>query len=322
MRYNNALAVGLSIGLPSALVFIGCIVLWLRNRRRQKHEDQSEQDLDVELRDENSFTKFEDALHNKKESKVYNQEEKHRFSSVDVATASSRFSSSSNTFGNDQHKKDQVYSPPASVSVADSNQKRCASAYDFYDTFIPVLPSTYDSSATLANSTPGSPGNSKGLNPGNSIPESCPIERPPPIHTANGSFSHSNSDSSLIDSNHNGSNKSLDNFAKQLLGPLFFEKLPSRAATMSLKQRPFVDHSHTNNSSSDFVPDILQNSNLVNENYVYSDKQKHPYFDRISSNQNTSTTTPAAAGHSIEGNFDNNIAQNADFGDPANVVFK
>lgn len=291
MRYNNALAVGLSIGLPCALVFVGCLVLWIRNRKRQKVEDQSEEAIDVELRDENSFSKFEDALHrpydNKKDLDTAAHEK--RVSSTDVASTLLRFTSSSNTY---DHKK--VYLPPGS-SVADSHRKT-ASAYDFYDTFIPILPSSNNNiTHSSRNST-------------------SELPQPPPLAAhADRASSHSNSDASLIDNN--TSSRSLDNFAKQLLGPLFFEKLPSRAATVSLKQRNLAEN---HNSLSDFVPaDLLQNANMVNENFVYTPEtpKKHPYAERLASK-------PAAAGHTLENNFDNNIAADANFGEEAGVVFK
>lgn len=302
MGYNNGLAVGLSVGIPCFLILVLCLAFWIRNRRRQRTEDNMEQDIDVELRDDNSFNRFEDALHkhantyDKKEGSDVTAHEK-QVSLTDLEVhddkiSLSRGSSTSNTFS--EPKKANFFTPPPSVLNGNSARyvphlnpgslpglpgfhQKTPSSYDVYDTFIPILPSRNSTANDLSDLT-----------------------QPPPALNTDGKSSVSSSNTSLIGLGggpvtatgaNRENNRLLDNLAKQLHQLQLFDKLPSRAATVSLKHRPVTQI--PNNSSAELVKDYFQN-NAINESYVVQvpyvaddeeeetgPRQKHIYFQRL-----------------------------------------
>lgn len=283
MGYNQGLAVGLAVGLPSLFILFGMFCLWLRNRRLQRKEDNQELHIDVELRDNHLFTEFQEELHRpyeKNKTKPVADAAEKRVSSTDLNSLSPG-SSSSHTFSD--KRRNQVVTP--AVSVLNAHQKT-PSSYDFYETFIPILPST-----------PG--------------PQDYDLLQPPGIST-DAQSTHSSNNGSLIGPglNRDLMSKSLDNLAKQLHNPQFFEKLPSRATTVNMKQRIH----HVNNLSSEVVN--VPERTGINDNYVYEvndglPRQKHPYHQRITPTMN------------LEGNFDNSIAKDAPFDEETpDVIFK
>ncbi|PVH20919.1 hypothetical protein CXQ85_004432 [Candidozyma haemuli] len=303
-----------------------------------------EQDIDVELRDENSFNQFQDALHRqasnyeKKEGSDVATAHEKQVSSTDLDVhednmSSSRGSSTSNTFS--EQKRPNFFTPPPSVLNGNSARyvppsasqqgspglhQKSPSSYDFYDTFIPILASH--------NSTAG---------------DLSELTQPPPAlnHDGRSSGSSSSNTSSTRD------NRSLDNLAKQLHHSQLFDKLPSRAASVSIKQRPHLPVP-ANNSSSELVRDYFH-SDAINENYVVqvpstnededdddSINGDSPVDDESKKNQLTVTeeeveTPQTESGPpvgsetgiaNIEGNFDNNIATKTFDEEEPDVVFK
>lgn len=278
MVYNQALAVGLAVGLPSALILSVCVFLWLRNQRKQKQEDAFD-DVDMDMRDNHLFGQFQEELH-----KPYNDPNKSlttQQSSEAVEKEHVSLSNGSSSTSAEEKKRLQL--PPAI-------HQKTPSSYDFYDTFIPVLPSSQsDTQDTLD------------------------LSQPPGIGEAGGNrtpMSSNSSNASIIGGGAINREKSLDNFAKQLHGPGFFEKLPSRATSAGLKHRNI--HTTYNNSSSD----ILQGTNIqpdaINDSYVYlvDDKLPDPTLtstpDRLSKASNT--IKGLASGPGIENNYEQNIA--------------
>lgn len=378
MGYNNGLAVGLSVGIPCFLILVLCVAFYIRNRKRQRKEDNMEQDIDVELRDDNSFNRFQDALHkqqsgnyDKKEGSDVGAHEKQVLSTdLDVHDDNislSRGLSASNAFS--EQKRANFFTPPPSVLNGNSARyvpnsashspgfpgahQKSSSAYDVYDTFIPILASHNSTAGDLSDLT-----------------------HPPPALNPDGKSSASSSNTSLIGgsgspvtatganrenhtTNQNNS-RSLENLAKQLHLSQLFDKLPSRAATVTTRHRPHVPVPN-NNSSTELVKDYFRND-AINENYIVqvptahddddededeglTPRPKHLYFQRVigsTSDEDTkenaltvqqeevdtpmSETAPEPKRPSgisnIEGNFDNNIATDRFDDDEPDVVFK
>lgn len=293
MGYNQGLAVGLAIGIPCCLVLAGVYALWLRNRKLQQKEDAENSDIDVELRDNNLFKEFGEALHRPYEngkspskSKEFNVSEdshtaveKHTPSS-DLASLS-RELTSSKTFSD---RRRPVTTP--TPSVFNQSHQKTPSSYAFYDTFIPVLP---------------------GQSEGDLQPPSFTDKQS--VHSSNGS---------LIGVNGSNLSRSLDNLVKLLQGPQFFEKLPSRAATVT-KQRPMFHVQPANNSSSDVVHNVLVDTLAINDDYIYeagSPRQKHPYRERVGASDKSGVAN-------LERNFDNDITADTEFdSNQPDVIFK
>lgn len=286
MAYNVGLAVGLAVGLPCFLILVGVLLLWLRNRRLQRVEDLQANDIDVELRDNNLFTEFLQALHRPYETgarpnvaaaDVSDSAEKH-ISSTDINSLS-RGLLLSHTFSD---KRRQVTTPTASVI---NNHQKTPSSYDFYETFIPILPGAQGQEYDLA--------------------------QPPAISTDLQS-TRSSSHASLIGAqNPRDLDRSLDSLAKQLHSPQFFEKLPARGASVGMKQR----FTQANNLSSDMVGSVNFDRSAINDNYIYEaadglPRQKHPYHVRAG---------PSA---DLEDSFDKDISTDIQAEEEPAVVFK
>ncbi|CUM64439.1 uncharacterized protein PRCAT00002043001 [Priceomyces carsonii] len=240
MGYREGLAVGLAIGVPCALIFMVGSVLWFRNHRKLKKEDLNESEIDIGLKDDQLFCQFQDELHrpyNKNQANAPQGELEH-IAEKPYQSSLSHGSSSSN------------FVDSRSTSLPQRPQHlKTASSYDFYETFIPILPhqnGNHHSSLVTINKESG----------------------PPATITENGHGDESRSSNiSIAGSLHE---KSLDNLAKQLNGPTFFEKLPSRAATMVVKPR--IPMSSTNSSSDVIIETDLVNDTAMNDNFVYEAK--------------------------------------------------
>lgn len=279
MVYNQALAVGLAVGLPSALILCICVFLWVRNHRKQKQEDLFD-DVDMDMRDDQLFGQFQEELH-----KPYTDPNKSlttQQSSEAVEKEHVSLSNGSSSTSAEDKKRLQL--PPAI-------HQKTPSSYDFYDTFIPVLPSSQSDAQ-----------------------EAVDFSQPPTIgETGRRSPASSNSsNASIVGGSTINREKSLDNFAKQLHGPGFFEKLPSRA-TSGLKHRAI--HSTYNNSSSDIIQGVNIQPDAINDSYVYlvDDKLPDPTLtstpDRLS--KANDTIKGLASGPGLENNYEQNIATDA-----------
>lgn len=318
MAYNQGLAVGLAIGIPCAIIFVGAYILLMRNKRRNKREDSQGDDLDVELQENNSFNEFQEALHKQYDSRKLPQEpdvdaspshsEKHPLS-AEVASMLRGLGLSQTA---SDRRKTQLVTP--APLVLNQHQKTPLS-YDFYDSFIPIIPDANNTTPTGRSSSPFI---------------AHDLAQPPAINGDRNSV-HSSSNTSLVGSNVDSLSRSLDNLAKQLHSPQLFEKLPLRAATMHLKQRP-GSHVIAHNLSSDIIHNTLFDRVAINDDYVYesgSPRQKHPYHLRLLQRDSSEfgagelTVNTTLDTTNIEKNFDNNITADADFDeDTPDVVFK
>lgn len=320
---SDSMAVGLAIGIPSFLVLVFAALFWYRNHLKQNREDKKASAIDLELQDNESFVQFEQELH--RPGKPAGPD---HFDNDGAASGSG--SGSSCVGGKDdkgldgQHidkdhefTKEKVHSSSNSNTNSniestdfDMNMKRHSknnSAYDFYETFIPILPNR-ESSYSLTNSTVQNPhsqsqsdtqvardGSSSNVPSQPTTPirfgrsnhkssDSLDFAKPTiPGSPGSKSYSQNSSATSLTDKD---KRYSLDNLAKQLNQQSYFEKLPSRANTYkptplgtgspSQPQTPKFEPgppsrlgvSNPNNSSNELVNRLVQND-AINESYVY-----------------------------------------------------
>lgn len=251
----TALTVGLAVGVPSAIIITFVALLWLRNQQKQNREADTHDDIDMDLRGNESFDHFENELLKPygniaseathpdppTPSSINNSHTTNTNTNSEKPNVSSNGSSAStNTI---EHKKQGQNLPQTHLFTQARNPKP-SSAYDFYDSFIPVLPTNGTSSA-------------------HDVSQLAP---PPILHDTASTTASSNN--SIAPS---PQDKSLDSLAKQLTAPTFFEKLPSRAAPVVLKNRGNPSYaSTTNNSSSDLVANKMVNdTSAINEHFFY-----------------------------------------------------
>ncbi|KAK6459388.1 uncharacterized protein RJT20DRAFT_4958 [Scheffersomyces xylosifermentans] len=266
MVNTQGLTVGLAVGVPSFVIITVVLLFWLRNQRKQNKEDSLDNEIDMDLRDDQPFNQFQEELHRpynkvKDDVNTYNDPSKSSSTThgVEYVTekpyvSSNGSSSSSNTI---DHSTNTFQTPPRAPAGArvTPNHYKTASAYDFYETFIPILPQSHTGSPNINSS-----GNTVSHSHSNSLSFPDGFSQPPALGEL--ASTNNSSNTSLADKN------SLDNLAKQLAGPTFFEKLPSRAAVVSLKPRYNNVAAH-NNSSSDLVHNTLVGETALNDNFIY-----------------------------------------------------
>lgn len=249
------LAVGLAVGIPSAVIIIFVAIFWLRNNRKQRREDEIQDEIDMDLRGNESFDHFESELHKPYRNQVPEpiQDPPTPSSTDNNHTANTHASekqyissNGSSTSTNTIEPKKALNLPQAPIhQFAIARNPKPSSSYDFYDSFIPVLPSNGASS---------------------SAHDVAPLPPPPVVQDV--ASTHASSSESVVVM---PQDKSLDNLAKQLTAPTFFEKLPSRAAPVVLKNRGNNSYLSTaNNSSSDLIANRLVNeTSAINEHFIY-----------------------------------------------------
>ncbi|RLV91432.1 hypothetical protein JA1_003892 [Spathaspora sp. JA1] len=226
MANLQSLAVGLAVGIPSLLIIIVIVIFWYRNNKKQSKEDLEVDAIDLQLREDQSFRQFQEELH-----QPYVKEK-----------ASSTLI----------YEKPVIESGSSASEVSPNPIK--PTAYDFYETFIPMLP-------PQSLTAPPSPQQQ---------------QHTQQMHTSLKSRIHQASSSDLINVpttpdvsiSETSSTLDLDNLAKQLHSPEFFEKLPSKAAKVQLKPRnPMVQ---SNNSSSDMINNyLISQTRGINDHFTY-----------------------------------------------------
>lgn len=245
MQYSQGLAVGLSIGIPSALILAGCFLMWFRNQRKQLREDKMVNDIDLGLRDDALFQAFQEELH--RPYKGYKEDSQVGEGEPEGAAERTFQASLLNGSSDTAHF--------AEKRTPSSLHQKNPSSYDFYETVIPIIPST--PGRAVRNSTANTHDENSLPNP--EIQDTTPINNASrdsvPLYNPK-------------DSSRDGISNSLDNLARQLTGPALFEKLPSRAATVSLKQKH--NTVYTNNSSGDLITSTLPETDCINDRYVFS----------------------------------------------------
>lgn len=274
MGDTQGLTVGLAVGIPSVVIIGVIAIFWIRNQRKQLREDLDRTDIDIELQDDQSFTQFHEALHRHKQydgsaDKVENSSTYLQFERV-LGTDSSNGSSSSDQQQPLQPPPHQAHIPSSKLNNHSPPPARQPSVYDFYETFIPVLPQSANqptsgqpsaraSTADLTNFTEISNNNDTTSMFLYLLPS------PPPQATVMAPVtSGSGIDSGSVSTTGNGGD--LDMLAKQLHGPQFFEKLPSKATKVQLKSR----YSNYNNSSSELINNyLISQTTAINDHFTY-----------------------------------------------------
>ncbi|EGV63888.1 suppressor of lethality of KEX2 GAS1 double null mutant protein 1 [Yamadazyma tenuis] len=321
MANSNSLAVGLAVGIPSFLILSLVLLLWIRNRRRQKVEDLNEQSIDLELQDNQSFNEFHEELHkpsqypsvangNQKTGEEVKVSDTSLNNFTNSGPPSDDMSGSSNgqktgttpTFSGSDHL-DAVEEKFLDLGSGFPGHSKSNSAYDFYESFIPILPEDNVGSA----------------------PQHTNISPPTPkfknvLHRSNDSMDK-------IIPNTNSSTSSIDrasyNLAKQLNNQNFFEKLPSRAGTIRPPTYPsnLNSNSHSN-SSSDLVNKLIIHDG-INDSYVYNG-HKHVAGNNGENSADQSDGKPKKNGLStiLGDNFDNSFNNDNENELTGDVVFK
>lgn len=322
MGYNQGLAVGLAVGLPCFIVFVGVFFFYRRNRRMQRKEDLDGNDFDVEMGENGLFKEFGEALHrpvlntphkipNENKTPVNGRPQTADTTVVKAlsSTESVLNSNSSKTQSVDRrpHYSVKNYSPekPNSSSGRPGSaftQGRTNSAYDIYDSVIPIMESE-PLQEPLLGQPPALSGNSHS-------------ERHS-LHSSRGSLIGGDS-----------LTRSLDNLAKQLQNPLFFDKTPSRANTTLTKPPQYLNprippqKSSAGSSMVDLSAHFEQggvNDHFVNERSALLNEQEapqlHPYRKRLFEQKDSKDMD-------LERNFDNNITPDTGFTPQPDVVYK
>lgn len=292
MVNTQGLAVGLAIGIPSLIILVVCVLLWYRNQRKQNKEDQSDDEVDLDLRDNHLFNEFQEELHrplDRREVTHHNNGENLEekvFASVSSSHGSTLSTNVTDIWTGSQ-KGTSPYPPPGHMLHTKS-----PSAYDFYDTVIPVLPT-------------------EGSKNGSAIAGETGLTQPPQIGVdpSNGDTSNHSSATSIDGVNSSPKrDRSLDSFAKQLNSPAFFEKLPSRVTSSYLKQRPVTHYQLSNNSSTDGFHVRYGSDTKINEHYVVephsNDSQPHPYSQLRTTNKSNKTPVSKVLAGGIDQSFD------------------
>jgi len=213
MSDNQSLTVGLAVGIPSFVILSVVSLFWYRNQRKQRREDLLEDDIDIGLRDDQSFQQFHQEL-----AKPINP----------VADSNGSHGSNGSSTLTDNVAN---HSQPGKISHGQKN-----SIYDFYETFIPVLPEDSEASQRADD-------------------------------TLNESGVESSLASMFLTTPNAQNDRSLDNLAKHLSTPQFFEKLPSRPSPISVRHR--ASNTISNNSSSDILNNLVGEDVALNDNFVY-----------------------------------------------------
>lgn len=297
MANTQGLAVGLAIGIPSLIIIVVCVFIWYRNQRKQNREDRSDDEVDLDLRDNRLFSEFQEELHRPQDRKTEpsanngNLEEK-----VFASTSSSHGSSLSTNVADNRAVFHKGQSP---FPHQPGTHSKTPSSYDFYDSVIPVLPT----------------GTKNG---------SEPLAQPPHIAAdgpTGGSSNHSSAVSIDGTTNSPKKDRSLDSFAKQLNSPAFFEKLPSRATSSYLKQKPSAHYQLSNSSSTDAFQVRYGSSPKINEHYVLESPprdQPHPYTQLKSQDEGPKPPVSRIFAGGVDRAFD---AEGESDSEPA-VIFK
>jgi hypothetical protein len=215
MSDNQGLTVGLAVGIPSFVILSVVSLFWYRNHRKQRLEDLLQDDIDIGLRDDQSFQQFHQELA-KPVNPVTNSNGSHGSNGSSTLT---------------DNVAPYSYSQPGKPS---HGHKKSIS--DFYETFIPVLPEDSEASQRVEDT-----------------------------------FNESGVDSSLtsmfLTTPNVQNDRSLDNLAKHLSTPQFFEKLPSRPSPISVRYR--ASNTISNNSSSDILNNLVGEDVALNDNFIY-----------------------------------------------------
>lgn len=209
MGVDSSVTVGLSVGIPAAVIIGVCVFIWWFNQRKQRKEDLLHDEIDLELKDDGLFVDMHDAILRTRGA-----------GGNAAAAGSGSLGAADAAPDKESHQYNELSHSSSSVTDPLTPRQpprlhaphRTPSLYDFYESVIPVLP------AGAAGASAGAGVGSTGT-----------LAQPPPLHPQGYSTpSKSNLSASIVNP---PSLKLLDSLAKQLTQPAFFEKLPSRTVT-------------------------------------------------------------------------------------------
>lgn len=265
MVNTQGLAVGLAVGIPSFIILVVVGIFWYRNQQKQKHEDMNDNEIDIGLRDDHSFNQFQEELH-KQYEKNNDDDETH------IREEKLTHDSSENSNDGQQHSTStasrQTPTPHSQHYNSNHGGQRPQTSYDFYETFIPILPSNQQRSPSVQGST---------ADIADTHPNDTDTDLETTTNNNNGTGNNlaTDSSSSLINSHLRTSSNDLNTLAKQLNNPVFFEKLPSRATKYQVKS---VNNNYgntnavgkNNNSSSDLINNyLIGETHAINDHFTY-----------------------------------------------------
>lgn len=242
---SSGLTVGLSVGVPSAVILgIVCLVWWF-NQRKQRKEDLVHDDVDIDLEDNRLFGNIQEEV-----MKPFPQHHQHTNSQPHILVSGEKDTSSTENhhrFIDSSHSSssvtDQQPSTPRQSRL--HNPMKTPSSYDFYDTVVPVLQQPGSIHDSVNHSKSNSRNNSRNHSRNPSTDFLTNHQQPPVLSDGKAGTSSKNSSTASINNPVNNS-KSLDNLAKQLTQPTFFEKLPSRAGNASVRKPDHQQHQYRN----------------------------------------------------------------------------
>ncbi|KAL7662529.1 Suppressor of lethality of KEX2 GAS1 double null mutant protein 1 [[Candida] zeylanoides] len=286
MGVDSSVTVGLSVGIPAAVIIGVCVFIWWFNQRKQRKEDLLHDEIDLELKDDGSFVDMHDAILRTRGAGGNAA----AAGSGSLGAADAAPDKESHQYNESSHSSSSVTDPSTPRQPPRSHAPhRTPSSYDFYESVIPVLPAGAGGPSGPAGPAGGAAG-AAGASAGAGVGSTGTLAQPPPLHPQGYSTpSKSNSSASIVNP---PSSKSLDSLAKQLTQPAFFEKLPSRTVT----RKPEV-HSRPRGSAS---------TNSV---------------DRSSEGQSVAGSDGAPLSNVLGGQFDQSFSEESPFGADG-VVFK
>ncbi|CAH6721598.1 hypothetical protein CLIB1444_06S05842 [[Candida] jaroonii] len=229
MADSNSLAVGLAVGVPSFIIIVIMVLFYIRFRRKQKKEDNS-----FESDDNHSFNLFSEEIHkgsnhSSSKSNSFKREDMERHQkSIELGSVSEEGSPVRDQESDTKVVQERDLGTPGtpgtpgiaptyaqgtpgtpgtfSSTFNGPKHSKNNSVYDFYETFIPILPPKKNSNSQVSTSQNSS--------------------------LSNFNILHLNSDKEKDKERDKEDQDQLDNLAKQLNN--HFEKLPT-----SLSKKPF-----------------------------------------------------------------------------------
>lgn len=289
MGVDSSVTVGLSVGIPAAVIIGVCVFIWWFNQRKQRKEDLLHDEIDLELKDDGLFVDMHDAILRTRGA-----------GGGAAAAGSGSLGAADAAPDKESHQYNELSHSSSSVTDPLTPRQpprlhaphRTPSLYDFYESVIPVLPAGSGGPSGPAGAAGGAAGavGAAGASAGAGAGSTGTLAQPPPLHPQGYSTpSKSNLSASIVKA---PSLKLLDSLAKQLTQPAFFEKLPSRTVT----RKPEM-HSR---------PRGLALTNSV---------------DRSSEGQSVAGSEGAPLSNVLGGQFDQSFSEESPFGADG-VVFK
>lgn len=240
MDESDKLTVGLAVGLPALLGLAVLFIFYYRNRRKQQREDIKHNQIDLELQDNQSFVQFQHELNKTGTTSKVGVLEANGGVVVNKAESVHSSASPSSDFSSGNKNTNTSNSEQLDVTEEDftKGHNKTNSTYEFYNSFIPILPG-------------------EGFKP-----PASPNKFRNPLHKSTDSM-----DKMINSSTSSVNDKASYNLAKQLNHQAFFEKLPSRAGT--IKPPAIASYNRGSSTSSLELENAPEGSDAINDSYIY-----------------------------------------------------